>query len=177
MAAQDIARALQRAESVLQRKPSLGLHEDAPATARWDGDLRVVASHANGDAVITDMPPELGGAGQRVTPGWLFRAGIASCVTTRIAMAAAAAGIELRALEVVASSQSDARGIFAMTATDGTPVPAGPREVHLTVRISAPGVSTERRRSMVQMCNHCSPMSHAVQAAVPIVLHVETDAG
>lgn len=177
MAAQDIARALQRAESVLQRKPSLGLHEDAPATARWDGDLRVVASHANGDAVITDMPPELGGAGQRVTPGWLFRAGIASCVTTRIAMAAAAAGIELRALEVVASSQSDARGIFAMTATDGTPVPAGPREVHLTVRISAPGVSAERLRAMVQTSNHCSPMSHAVQAAVPIVLHVETDAG
>ena len=123
------------------------------------------------------MPPELGGAGQRVTPGWLFRAGIASCVTTRIAMAAAAAGIELRALEVVASSQSDARGIFAMTATDGTPVPAGPREVHLTVRISAPGVSAERLRAMVETSNHCSPMSHAVQAAVPIVLHVETDAG
>ncbi len=176
MAAQDIAQALQRAETVLQRRPSLGLHEDAPATARWDVDVRVVASHANGTAVITDMPPELGGTGQRVTPGWLFRAGIASCVTTRIAMAAAAAGIGLRALEVVASSQSDARGIFAMTETDGTPVPAGPRAVHLTVRISAAGVSAERLRAMVETSNQCSPMSHAVQAAVPLVLHVEADA-
>lgn len=173
MAAQDIAQALQRTESVLQRKPSLGLHEDAPATARWDGDLRAVATHANGTALTTDMPPELGGGGQRVTPGWLFRAGIACCVTTRIAMAAAAEGIELRALEVVVSSHSDARGIFGMTGTDGTPVPAGPRELHLTVRIAAPGVSAERLRDMCETSNRCSPMSHAVQAAVPMVLHVE----
>ena len=173
MAAQDIAQALQRTESVLQRKPSLGLHEDAPATARWDGDLRAVATHANGTALTTDMPPELGGGGQRVTPGWLFRAGIASCVTTRIAMAAAAEGIELRALEVVVSSHSDARGIFGMTGTDGTPVPAGPRELHLAVRIAAPGVSAERLRDMCETSNRCSPMSHAVQAAVPMVLHVE----
>jgi len=176
MAAQDIAQALQRAETVLQRKPSLGLHDDPPATARWDGDLRVVASHANGTAMTTDMPPELGGGGQRVTPGWLFRAGIASCVTTRIAMAAAAAGIELRALEVVASSRSDARGLFAMTGTDGAPVPAGPRELQLTVRIAAPGVSAERLRAMVEASHQCSPMSYAVQAAVPIVLHVEAGA-
>jgi hypothetical protein len=34
-----------------------------------------------------------------VTPGWLFRAGFASCAATCIAMGAAAQGIELASLE------------------------------------------------------------------------------
>ena len=61
MATEDLAAALQRAETVLRRRPDMGLHDDAPATARWDGDTRVVASHANGTQVSTDMPGELGG--------------------------------------------------------------------------------------------------------------------
>ena len=48
MTTQDIAAALQRAEAVLRRRPEVGLHDDAPATARWEGGTRVVASHANG---------------------------------------------------------------------------------------------------------------------------------
>ena len=73
----------------------MGMHDDAPATARWRGGTRVVTSHANGIEIPTDMPGELGGSGDRVTPGWLFRAGLASCAATRIAMGAAAEGIEL----------------------------------------------------------------------------------
>jgi uncharacterized OsmC-like protein len=61
------------------------------------------------------MPSEVGGSGDQVTPGWLFRAGLASCAATRIAMAAAAEGIELATLEVRASSRSDTRGLLGMT--------------------------------------------------------------
>ena len=144
MAAPNLAAALQRAETVLRRRPETGLHDDAPATARWGGGTRVVAIHANGKQVLTDMPSELGGSGDQVTPGWLVRAGFASCTATCIAMAAAAQGIELEALEVLAGSRSDARGLFGMAGADGEPVSAGPRDMQLRVRISASGVSAAR---------------------------------
>lgn len=67
----------------------------------------------------------------------LFRAGIASCLATCIAMRAAQAGIELSALEVRASSRSDLRGLFGMKEATGEVVAAGPRGVQLVVRIAA----------------------------------------
>lgn len=177
MAAQDLAAALQRAATVLQRRPDIGLHDDAPATARWDGGTRVVAIHANGTQVLTDMPSELGGSGDQVTPGWLLRAGLASCAATRIAMAAATEGIELKTLELLASSRSDVRGLLGMTGADGEPVHAGPSDVQLLVRISAPGVSPERLRSLVEASHRCSPVPCAMQEEVPVALHIEVDAG
>ena len=68
MSMQDIAAAMQRAQAALERRPDMGLHDDAPATARWQGGVRVESSHANGTAMLTDMPCELGGSGDRVTP-------------------------------------------------------------------------------------------------------------
>jgi organic hydroperoxide reductase OsmC/OhrA len=175
MAAKDIAAAVQRVESVLKRRPAAGIHDDAPATARWQTGMRIMASHANGTQMLTDMPTELGGSGDQVTPGWLFRAGLASCCATRIAMGAAAAGIELAMLEVVASSRSDIRGLFGMADVSGEPVGAGPREVQLVVRISALGVSAERLHTLVEDCNRCSPISAAVRDAVPLALQIEVD--
>ncbi|CAD5108440.1 OsmC family protein [Zestomonas carbonaria] len=173
MASEDIAAALQRAESVLRRRPEAGLHDDAPATASWSGGTRVVASHANGSRVLTDLPTELGGSGDQVTPGWLLRAGLAACATTRTAMAAACAGIELQSLEVVASSRSDMCGLLGLAAADGATVTAGPQEVHLLVRIAAPGVPAECLRALVEESQRLSPVSCALQEAVPIVLRVE----
>jgi uncharacterized OsmC-like protein len=175
MGTKDIAAAVQRVESVLKRRPAAGIHDDAPATARWQTGLRVVASHANGTEMLTDMPTELGGSGDQVTPGWLFRAGLASCCATRIAMGAAAAEIELTMLEVSASSRSDTRGLLGMADASGESVGAAPRDVRLLVRISAPGVSEEQLRTLVEECNHCSPVSAAVRDAVPVVLQIEAD--
>jgi organic hydroperoxide reductase OsmC/OhrA len=173
MTSQKIAAAMQRVESVLRRRPEVGLHEDAPATARWERGTRVVSSHTNGAQLVTDMPAELGGGGDQVTPGWLFRAGLASCFATRIAMEAAAAAIELAMLEVVASSRSDTRGVFGMAEVSGEPVSPGPRDVQLIVKISAPGVAAERLQSLVEDCNSCSPVSAAVRNAVPVALRIE----
>jgi uncharacterized OsmC-like protein len=175
MAAQDIAAAMRRVESVLRRRPEFGVHDDAQAIACWRSGLRVVSSHENGTQILTDMPGELGGRGDQVTPGWLFRAGLASCLTTRIAMGAAASGIELITLEVVASSRSDARGIFGMMEESGEPVCAGPRDVQLIVRISALGTSAERLRTLVEECHRCSPVSAALRDPVPATLRIEVD--
>src|ERR1700685_3615340 len=140
MATKDIAAAVQRVESVLKRRPAAGIHDDAPATARWQTGMRVVANHANGTQMLTDMPCELGGRGDQVTPGWLFRAGLASCLATCIAMDAAAESFALAKLEVSVSSRSDLRGHFGMADAQGEPVSAAARDVHLLVRIAAPGI-------------------------------------
>jgi organic hydroperoxide reductase OsmC/OhrA len=126
--------------------------------------------------MVTDMPAELGGGGDRVTPGWLFRAGLASCLATRIAMGAATAGIELTLLEVLASSRSDARGLLGMADVSGEPVGAGPRDVQLLVRIAAPGVSAETLQTLVEDSSRCSPITAAARDAVPVALRIEVDA-
>jgi uncharacterized OsmC-like protein len=170
----DIAAALQRAEKILLRSPKTGLHVDASATARWNGGTQVTTSHENGTRLATDLPTQMGGGGTAVTPGWLLRAGMASCITTRIAMAAAVAGIELTVLEVLATSQSDARGLLGMTDADGQPVSAGPRDLQLHVKITATdGTSAERLRSLVERSHGCSPVSCAVEAANSIELLIE----
>jgi|SRR5580658_1155571 uncharacterized OsmC-like protein len=176
MTKEDIAAAVQRVESVLQRRPATGIHDDAPATARWQSGLRVNACHANGTQMLTDMPTELGGSGDKITPGWLFRAGLASCLTTCIAMDAAAEGIDLAALEVLVTSRSDLRGLLGMADSTGAPVGAGPSEVQIQVRISAAGVSAERLRLLVEDSNRCSPISAAARDAVPIALRIDVDA-
>ncbi len=176
MSMQDLAAALQRVEKVLQRRPDLGLHDDAPAVAHWQSGTRVVSSHENGTQVVSDMPTEVGGSGDRVTPGWLLRAGLAACATTRIAMGAAAEGIELAALEVRATSCSDTRGLLGMVDTNGDTVCAGPSDVQLLVRISAPGISRERLQAVVKESCRCSPVPAALQNAVPITLRIEVGA-
>jgi uncharacterized OsmC-like protein len=173
MTMQDIATALQRVESSLKRRSAGGTHDDPPATARWQSGLRVASSHANGTQVLTDMPTALGGSGDQVTPGWLLRAGLASCLATRIAMSAAVKGIELTFLEVSASSRSDARGLFGMMEESGKPVGAGPRDVQLLVRISAPGVSADRLQDLVEDSDRCSPVAAALRDQISVAVRVE----
>jgi uncharacterized OsmC-like protein len=168
-----IAQALRRVEAVLQRRPEVGEHDDAPAVAHWQSGTNVVTSHANGTRVASDMPAEFGGGGAHVTPGWLLRAGFASCTATCIAMHAALEGIELGMLEVQASSRSDSRGLLGMAGSDGAPVSAGPHDVRLQVRISARGVDEQRLRALVERSYACSPMGCAMREAVPVELLVD----
>ncbi|HEV8331637.1 MAG TPA: OsmC family protein [Steroidobacteraceae bacterium] len=173
MSAQYVADAMQRVEVVLRRRPDMGMHDDSPATASWRGSTRIVTSHDNGIEVTTDMPNELGGTGDQVTPGWLMRAGLAACTATRIAMGAAAAGIELTKLELRASSRSDTRGMLGMTEPDGTRISAGPRDVELHVTIAAHGVPAEKLRALVEESHRCSPVPCAIQEETPVGLQIE----
>lgn len=175
MTQQHLSEALQRVRTVLQRRPETGLHEDGPATARWEGGTRVVSSHANGTQVPSDMPTELGGTGDQITPGWLFRAGLAACATTSIVMAASTQGIQLDTLEVKATSRSDTRGLLGMADADGQPVFGGPGDVQLAVRITAADVAPERLRALVQAAVGRSPIPCALQAATPLALRIDTE--
>jgi len=173
MAFQDIAAAIHRAESVLRKRPSAALHEDAPATSQWSGRMEVVTSHTNGTQLQTDMPPELGGGGSQVTPGWLMRAGLASCTATSIVMAAATENIELNTLEVVAGSTSDARGLLGVPDEQGTQVKASPLRVRVTVRIAAQGIPAERLRALVEDSDRRSPVACALRDALQVDLQIE----
>jgi organic hydroperoxide reductase OsmC/OhrA len=76
---------------------------------------------------------------------------------------------------VRASSRSDARGVFGMTDAEGELVHAGPHDMQLQVRNSAHGVSPERLRALVQDSHCCSPVSDALQTAVPVALRIDVD--
>ncbi|HUN25849.1 MAG TPA: OsmC family protein [Steroidobacteraceae bacterium] len=174
----EIAAAVRRVRALLEHRPRLGVHEDAPAVATWLGGLRVGTSHSNGTRILTDLPRELGGGdGDAIEPGWLLRAGLASCLATSIALNAAAEGIELEALEVGASSRSDVRGLLAVADGNGAPVGAGPFEMCLSVRIGAPGIAAERLNALIEQGYRCSPLSAALRDSVPVELRVEIDGG
>jgi uncharacterized OsmC-like protein len=173
MTAETIAKAVRRVRDLLSRRPEAAIRADEPAVARWRQGLRVVCTHANGTQIATDLPAELGGTGDQVTPGWLMRAGLASCVATRVAVGAAAEGIALTRLEVSATSTSDARGLFGMTTDLGEPVTAAPRELRVEVHIAASSVPPERLQAIIDESYHCSPVSAALVSAVPVALHVE----
>jgi uncharacterized OsmC-like protein len=115
----------------------------------------------------------LGGTGDQVTAGWLMRAALAACTATRIAMSAAAVGIELTTLELLATSRSDTRGILGMTESDGSPIGAGPQDLRLHVTIAAHGVPAEKLRALVEESHRCSPVPCALQEQTPVELQVE----
>ena len=170
---QHIQATLRRVEAVFLRRPEAGLHDDIPASARWIEGTRVVVSHENGARFATDMPVELGGGGRDVTPGWFFRAGVASCAVSSIVLTAAAEGVELTALEVDAGSRSDARGILGMIGDDGAQVPAHPEALRLRIRLSGRGATAEQLRALVERAMSRSPIPCAVAHAVPLVLDVD----
>lgn len=177
MAMQDLAVAMRRAEAVYRRRPETALHDDAPATIRWQAGARLEACHAGGVRVPTDMPRELGGSGEHVSPGWLFRAGLAACSATCIAMAAAADGVELAALEVVARSRSDARALLGMADADGALVDAALRDLQLHVRIAAAGTAPDRLRALAERGLRRSPVYAGLARALAIELQIDVHAG
>ena len=174
---QGIAAALQRVEAVVRRRPDVGLHADSPAKAQWQGGGRVATTHPNGMQLLTDLPQELGGHGEQVSPGWLFRAAFAACAATSIAIKAAVQGIDLTSLEVRADSRSDVRGILGMVDGEGSSVSAGPCDAQLAVRIGAKDVSAQQLQSLVEEALRCSPVPTAVRTAVPISLNIQVDSG
>lgn len=173
MSMEQIADAVERVASVLRKRPSAAVSDDAPAAAHWDGGLRVTARHAAGTQVTTDMPSELGGTGESVAPGWLVRAGAASCAVTRIVMAAAAQGVALESVDATMSSRSDVRGLLGMQDAEGAAVFPGPSNLRLQVRVRAAGVPRATLERLVQESCRCSPVSAALQAALPVQVELD----
>jgi len=114
------------------------------------------------------MPGSVGGGDAAPSPGWLFRAALASCEATLIAMRAAGAGIDLERLQVVVDSESDDRGILGLAGD----VPAGPLSVRVRVQVSAKDPSAPLRSIVEDAAVHC-PVHDAVGRSVPITLEID----
>lgn len=166
MGMQAVADAMARLTKVLERRPDMGLSPDAPAYAHWSGPqmpLRIVCRHPNGQEVCTDLAPELGGGGGQVSPGWLYRAGLASCASTSIVFLAAIEGVVLRTLRVEAAASSDSRGMVGLSDESGRLVNPAPVDQRLIVAIGADGAAAEQLRELVRRALERSPIPTAVQ--------------
>jgi uncharacterized OsmC-like protein len=131
---EQIRSAIEKAIDYVTEHPDEARYTDSTAVARLEDGLRCVVTGPGGESVVTDMPASVGGGGSAPSPGWLFRASLASCTAALIAMRAAQLGVELSGLEVTVDSESDDRGILGIDDA----VRAGPLSIRVGVRMTSP---------------------------------------
>jgi uncharacterized OsmC-like protein len=148
--------------------PEDAVSQDRPAVATLEGGLRCRVVGPRGAVLVSDMPAALGGEGSEPTPGWFLRGALASCDATVIAMRAAQLGITLTKLEVTVGSQSDTRGLLGVA----DPVPAGPLDVQVSVRIASADASAAQLHELVRWAESHSPVGDAVRRAIPLGMQV-----
>ncbi|HEV3474945.1 MAG TPA: OsmC family protein [Actinomycetota bacterium] len=164
-----IGEAIRSATEYLTAHPDEAQYTDSAAVASLDNGLRVTVRAPDGQTVATDMPKSVGGQDTAPSSGWLFRAALAACDTTLIAMRAAMLGVELRSVEVTIDSESNDYGILGIEES----VPAGPLNVRRRVRVEAPGTNAGAIRDLVEWAvAHC-PVDDATRRTIPMTLEIE----
>lgn len=158
-----IAAAVASARDHAASKPSAARGTDTAARARLLDGLRVAVTGPKGWHVDTDMAKAVGGGGSAPTPGWLFRAALASCDAVLIAMQCAEEGVDLAGLETEVTSESDDRGLLG-----DARAPAGPIKMTLTVRLESESRSRAELEAIVDRALRRSPVSDAVRREIPI---------
>lgn len=174
MSSETILAAQQRLTHLVQQRPGVARVQETPAIAQWEGAGKTATRHPDGNVIHTDLPHELGGDGERVSPGWLLRAAMASCAVTRIAMLANETGVTLQKLEAEVGSVTDVHGLLGLSREDGQAVSPGPAHAHLQVRIAAAGMTEEQLRELVAEAIRLSPMVAAFRDAIPVQLDIDT---
>ena len=169
MSVTHIQQSIENRINYLSEHPDEYCHPDKAATAVLEEGLRCRAEGPRGATLVSDMPKAVGGEGSAPTPGWFFRAALASCDTTVIAMRAAQLGVTLATLAVTVESESDERGLLGMDDT----IAAGPLSVRIRIRIGAEGIAPERLREIVTWAQAHSPVANAIHRAVPSKTEVE----
>jgi uncharacterized OsmC-like protein len=163
-----IADAIRNATEYLTANPGEARYTDSAAVATLVGGLKVRAAAPDGREIETDMPKGVGGEDSASSPGWLFRAALAACDTTLIAMRAAMLGVELTEVEVTIDSESNDHGILGIDES----VPAGPLSVRTRVKVVAPDTDAKVVRQLVEWAvAHC-PVCDATKRAIPMSLEI-----
>jgi uncharacterized OsmC-like protein len=164
----EIGAAVDKAIAYLAEHPDEARYTDSPATARMEDGLRFTVEGPGGMGVTTDMPPSVGGEGSAPSPGWLFRAAMASCIGTVAAMRAAQRGIRLDRLEVEVDSESDDRGLLGIDPS----IPSGPLSMSVRIGLSGPGASEEELREVAMWGKSHCPVCDAAERAVDVQVTV-----
>lgn len=161
---------LERAKRLFLEKPAAARKPNTSAKAVWRDGLSCEVSGPGAERAITDMPEPMGGKAVGSNPGWLLRAGMASCAATAIAMRAAMLGIALKTLEVKVESESDARGLV------GIPdAPTALGSLRMSVRIGADGVDAAQLRELAAWGEAFSPVSCTLRSQPSVAVAIEVD--
>jgi uncharacterized OsmC-like protein len=159
-----IRESMQRVVEYYSQNPYDALSHDKEAVAIVEEGLRVRATGPDGQALICDMPKDLGGAETAPSPGWMMRAALANCEAVMIALRAAQLGLALTTLEVRVGSLSDDRGMLGMDDSK----PAGPLNIKISVRIGAEGVSEEKLHEIIAWAEKHSPVGEPLGRIMPV---------
>ena len=100
MEGSQISAALEKLSQTFAGYPEKARAKQAPATATLESGLKCRVVGPGGEEIKTDMPRAMGGNASDPNPGWFFRASLASCCATVIALRAARLGINLSKLKV-----------------------------------------------------------------------------
>lgn len=164
-----IATALENVSAAIKANPEKARARYAPATATLTDGLKCSVTGPSGETIATDMTKAMGGEASAPNPGWYFRASIAACCSTAIAMNAARRGINLTALEVTVEADGDNRGILGMDET----VSAGHAALRTNVRIASDNATREQLDELVRFSEAHSPVGCTVRDAAPNALHID----
>lgn len=167
-----LADAIRNATQYLKEHPDEARYTDSAAVASLQTGLRVVVRDPAGRTVETDMATGIGGTDTAPSPGWLFRAALASCDVTLIAMHAAMLGIAVDRIEVTIDSESNDYGILGIDES----VPAGPLSVRTRVTINAPDADPDALRDLVDWATAHCPVCDAVKRSVPVSVEISPGA-
>jgi uncharacterized OsmC-like protein len=162
-----IKSSIERAVQYLTQHPDEARYTDSAATAILDEDLRCRIEGPDGASVTTDMPESVGGGNAAPSSGWLFRAALASCMATLIAMEAARESVALDTLRVTVDSESDDRGILGIDPS----VPAGPLSARIRVHAEAAGAS-ERLPAIIDRAARQCPVFDTATRPIPVALEL-----
>jgi len=166
----DVAESIENAVRYLTEHPDEARYTDSSALASLEGSLRVTVKGPTGERIVADMPAAVGGMGEEPSPGWLFRAAIASCVASTVAMEAAREGVSLTSLEVEVDSESDDRGMLGIDES----VPAGPLSTRIRIRARGEGAEDAGLREIIERGAARCPVCDATKRAVRVSVEIET---
>lgn len=164
-----IGSTLDNLTAALKANPEKARAKYAAATASLSDGLKCRVTGPSGETMVTDMPGAMGGEATAPNPGWYFRASIAACCSTAIAMNAARRGINLTALEVTVEGDGDNRGILGMDEN----VSAGHAALRTNVKIAADNATPEQLQDLVRFSEAHSPVGCTVRDAPPNTLRID----
>jgi uncharacterized OsmC-like protein len=161
MADLQIRTALEKLSKTITSQPENAKAKHSPATAILKTGMKCRVTGPADEQIETDMPAAMGGAASGPNPGWFFRASLASCCATVIAMRAACLGVNLTMLEVVVESDGDHRGILGLDDR----ISAGMSSLRTAVRIGADNANPEQLAELVRWAEKHSPVGCTVREA------------
>jgi uncharacterized OsmC-like protein len=146
MADSQIRMALEKLSQTIASQPEKAKAKHSRAKAILITGVNCRVTGPSGEQIGTDMPAAMGGAASGPNPGWFFRASLASCCATVIAMRAARLGINLTMLEVAVESDGDHRGILGLDDR----ISAGMSALRTSVQIGADNADPEQLAELVR---------------------------